>query len=313
MKLAGQMKSGTLLSVALLVLLGSDIARSAPDDVEALPQAQAPIAQFQMDEQNFDANVFQPSGNAKAARIQMEANLDVKLNEIDRICGLSDSQRNKLKLAASSDMKRFFDEVAVVRKKVKTGMIDQNAWNNIWQEIQPLRTRQSAGLFGESSFFTKSVRRALSKEQATAYNIVMNERRKFRYRASIEVVLVNVESSVSLRRSQHEALVTLLLEHTRPPKVFGQYNQYFVMNQLGKIPEDTLRQLLEDHQWTKLKLQIDQAQGMEPILIQNGITESEESETRDQSEGETGFNQAEQVKVAPEAPANATESEKGGF
>ena len=300
MMLAGQMKSATLLCVALVVLLGPDIARSAPDDVEDLQQVQPPMAQFQMDEQNFDANVFQPSGNAKAARIQIEANLDVKLNEIDRICGLSDAQRNKLKLSASSDIKRFFDEVAVVRKKVKAGMIDQNAWNNIWQEIQPLRTRQSAGLFGESSFFTKSVRKALSKEQVAAYNLVMNERRKFRYRASIEVVLVNVESEVSLRRSQHEALVTLLLEKTRPPKAFGQYDQYFVMNQLGKIPEETVHQLLEEQQWRKLKEQIDQVRGMEQMLIQNGITESEELETRDQSGGESGFNQVQEVKVAPE-------------
>ena len=45
MMLAKLMKSGTLLSVAFVVLLGPDIARSAPDDVEELPQIQPPMSQ----------------------------------------------------------------------------------------------------------------------------------------------------------------------------------------------------------------------------------------------------------------------------
>ena len=206
----------------LVLLLGPVSAQAAPDDVEPPKQAAQALQQFQMDEANFDANVFQPSGNAKQARIQIETKLKLQLDELNRVCGLNDTQQQKLKLAASSDLKRYFDEVAAVRKKVKAGMIDQNAWNNIWQEIQPLRNKQSAGLFGDTSFFAKAVRKTLNDEQNAKYDAVQKERRRFRYRATIEVVMTNMESSVPLRRSQHEAIVKLLLDETQDCGLLSQ-------------------------------------------------------------------------------------------
>ena len=264
----------------LVLLLGPVSAQAAPDDVEPPKQAAQALQQFQMDEANFDANVFQPSGNAKQARIQIETKLKLQLDELNRVCGLNDTQQQKLKLAASSDLKRYFDEVAAVRKKVKAGMIDQNAWNNIWQEIQPLRNKQSAGLFGDTSFFAKAVRKTLNDEQNAKYDAVQKERRRFRYRATIEVVMTNMESSVPLRRSQHEAIVKLLLDETQPPPTFGQYDMYLVMHQMGKIPEDKLKPLLDEQQWTQMQQQFNQYRGMEQFLIQNGLIPKEDGEVK---------------------------------
>ena len=264
-----------------ILLFGSISLDAAPDDVEPPKiEAQENGQMFQMDEANFDANVFQPSGNAKQARMHIETKLKLQLDELNRVCGLSDTQRKKLKLAASSDVKRFFDEVDVIRKKVKAGRIDQNAWNNIWQEIQPLRNKQSSGLFSESSFFSKAVRRTLNPEQIAKYDVVVNERRRFRYRASIEVVMTNLESSVPLRRTQHEAIVQLILDETHPPSAFGQYDTYVVMHHLSKLPESKLKPMLQEHQWQQMQAQFNQYRGMEHFLIQNGLIPKDDDEIK---------------------------------
>ena len=270
-------------SIAIVFLIvGASFACAAPDDVEAVKQdeQQINVQFFQMDENNFDANVFQPSGNAKAARTQIETKLKLQLDELQRVCGITEAQKQKLTLAASSDIKRFFDDVDRIRKKVKAGKIDQNAWNNIWQEIQPLRNKQTVGLFGDTSFFAKTVRKTLSEEQIQKYDVVVNERRKFRYRATLEVVVTNLASTVPLRHSQHEAIVKLLLDETQPPPTFGQYDQYLVMYQLGKLAEPKLKPLLEEHQWKLLQGQIQQFKGMEPFLIQNGLIPKEDEELK---------------------------------
>lgn len=246
-------------------------AAAAPDDVEAKQAPAQAINQFVMNDENFEANVFQPSGNARQARISIENKLKLQLNEINRICQLDESQIQKLKLAASVDVKRFFDDVDVVRKKFKSGKHDQAAWNQVWQEIHPLQTKMAAGLFGEASFFFKSIRKTLSEEQYAKYDAVVTERRRFRYKCSIETSMVQFEDIVPLNHSQHEAIVRLLEEETEPPLVFGQYDHQAVMYQFSQIPEAKLKSILDERQWNLAQVQIVQNRGMEHFLIQNGI------------------------------------------
>jgi hypothetical protein len=108
----------------------------------------------------------------------------------------------------------------------------------------------------------------------------VNERRKFRYRASIEVAVTNLESTVPLRHTQHEAIVKLLLDETQPPPTFGQYDQYLVMHQLGKLAEPKLKPLLDERQWKLLEGQIQQYKGMEQFLIQNGLIPKEDDDLK---------------------------------
>ncbi|HET6424466.1 MAG TPA: hypothetical protein VFG20_12330 [Planctomycetaceae bacterium] len=252
---------------------------AAPDDVEPVEKAVAE-GDFNIDESNFDQWVFQGNGNASAGKERLKARLNLQVAEIDRLCGLTSEQKNKLLLAARGDTKRFFDQVEEVRKKFLAVRQDQNAFNNIWQDIQPLQRQVSVGLHGETSLFYKSLQRTLTEEQLRRYREVQDERRKYRYRASIEVVLTNLENSVPLKHAQHAALVKLILEETSTPIAFGQYDQYLIMHQLSKLGEAKVKPLLDERQWTQMKLQFDQARGMEPFLIQQGLLPKDAAEER---------------------------------
>ena len=180
MKLARSRFERLKLLFAFFLLPISAVA--APDDVEVAPVPPNQIINrgFVMDDNQFDANVFQPSGNAKQARTQIETRLKLQMDELHRACALDDTQKQKLKLAGTSDIKRFFEEVDVVRKKFKDSKHDQNAWQNIWQELQPLQMKMQRGLFNDSSFFAKTIRKSLTPDQLAKYDEVTKERRRFR-------------------------------------------------------------------------------------------------------------------------------------
>ncbi len=247
---------------------------AAPDDGEPPPVAAVANNDFMMDEANFDQWVFQGSGNAAAGKARLESQLKLKIDELTRVCQITDEQKKKLTLAARGDMKRFFDQVEVVRKKFIAVKNDQNAFGNIWQEIQPLQQKQSAGLFVETSLFGKALARTLSEEQQAQYRVVVEERRRFRYRATVEASLITLSNTVTLRSEQHEALLKLLVEETQPPHIFGQYDNYLVLYRLAKLPAKQIKPLLDDRQWKLMQPQLQQGLGLEAHLAQTGVIDA---------------------------------------
>ncbi len=261
-----------LLVLPMLLLATLTFAADEDDDDPPAPAAQ-PNNGFFIQEENFDQWIFQGSNNAAAGKARIESNVKMKLAELRRICDLTDAQAKKLSLAARGDMRQFFEEVEVVRKKFLKVRNDQNAFNQIWQEINPLQQKQQRGLFGDSSFFAKTVRNTLTREQHEKYQVVLDDRRRFRYQAAAEVALHNLSNSPGLRHEQHEAIFKLIIEETQPPLTFGQYDQYFVFYSLAKLPDAKLKPLMDDRQWKLLQPHLQQGRAMEADLMQQGMIE----------------------------------------
>ncbi len=260
--------------LALPMILLASFAFAADEDDDDPPAAEAQVNRgFFVQEANFDQWIFQGSVNAAAGKARIQSSVTMKLAELRRVCELTDAQSKKLSLAARGDMRQFFEDVEIVRQKFLKVRNDQNAFNQIWQEINPLQQRQAAGLFGDSSFFAKTVRNTLTREQHEKYQIVLDDRRRFRYQAAAEVALHNLSNTIGLLHDQHEAIFKLIIEETQPPLTFGQYDQYFVFFSLAKLPNAKLKPLLDDRQWKLLQPHLQQGRGMEPTLMQQGMIE----------------------------------------
>ncbi len=262
------------LVAAVVVFAMPLFACAAPDDGEPPPVAAQANNDFNMDESNFDQWVFQGSGDAATGRARIASQLKLKVDELVRVCQLTDEQKKKLSLAARGDMKRFFDDVEAVRKKFLAVRKDQNAFQTIWQEIQPLQQKLSAGLFGEASLFGKSLRKTLTDDQQAQYRVVVEERRRFRYRATIDASLITLGNTVTLRAEQHDALLKLLVEETQPPHIFGRYDNYLVLYRLAKLPAKQIKPLFDDRQWKLMQPQFQQGLGLEAHLAQTGVIDA---------------------------------------
>jgi hypothetical protein len=273
MKFKSKWSSAKVLLTWLSLLIVPTIAIATEDDIEP-PAVPVANAGFMIDESNFDQWIFQGSSTAAAGKARISSHLKLKLDELNRACDLTDLQRKKLALAAQGDMKRFFDQVEALRKKFLAVRNDQNAFNELWQEIHPLQQKQQAGLFNETSMFEKTLRSTLNEEQQQRYQKITDERRRFRYRASIQTSLVSLSDTVALKDDQHKAIAKLLLEETALPLRFGQQDQQVVMYGLSKLPSAKLKAILTDRQWKLMQPQLTQGQAMEQFLAQNGFIDA---------------------------------------
>src|SRR5207248_5630599 len=126
-------------------------------------------------------------GNAGVARNRLDSLLTLHVDDLERTCGLTPVQKKKLLLAGRGDIKRFFDRVEELRKKFDKVKNDQNAFAQIWQEIQPLQATFNAGLFGEESIFAKALKTTLSPEQTARHEQVVRDRLLYRYCARVDL------------------------------------------------------------------------------------------------------------------------------
>ena len=135
----------------------------------------------------------------------------------------------------------------------------------------PCKPSCQRGLFGERSLFAKTLRRALSAEQIAKYDEVRAERRRFRYRASIEAAVATLENTIALRHEQREVLIELIEERTQPPDAFGQNEFQFVMYRLSRMPLTRDESRLDDRQWRMLERQLQGHRSLKQFLIQQGM------------------------------------------
>jgi len=131
-----------------------------------------------------------------------------------------------------------------------------------------LQAKLQAGLFNEESLFEKTLNKVLTQEQNAPRMELENNRRKFRYQAQIGLTLALLENALPLVEDQREKISKLLEEETTPPRRFSQYDYYYVLLQMATVPEDKMKAILDETQWTMLQPYLTQARGMEQFLKQ---------------------------------------------
>jgi hypothetical protein len=239
----------------------------AQDDEVVVVQA-APV----MSDENFNQLIFRNQGNAQTARKRMDTMLVLRTEAVNRVCSLSDAQKKKLQLAGRGDIKRLFDQVEEIRKKFKAVQNDRNRIGEVLQEGQNVQ-RSIDALFGSNSIFEKTMRNTLTTEQYDKYEKIERDRQAFSYGAKIEMAVAMLDNTLPLRDDQRLKLAELLLDESKPPKrsLNSNYDYYFVMIQMARIPPDKLRPLFDDAQWRIISRLLEQMKAREPQLRQAGV------------------------------------------
>lgn len=226
---------------------------------------------FEVSEETFYQWVYGSAGRTGRQRDWLDSMASLHIDSYDRACDLSPEQKNLLRLAAQGDIKRFEDEARIVKQKFDVARFDQQKFNQVWQEVQPLRNKIQKGLFGESSLLHKAVKRILDDEQVAKYEQVNLERRKSQYEAKIGLILAQLQYSIPMRDEQRAKFERMLLEETPTPNGFGQYTYYIVLINASKAPEEKLKAIFDDAQWKALKQTFAQVRGMERTLKKQGL------------------------------------------
>jgi hypothetical protein len=237
----------------------------------AMVASGAPVAcsqdTFELNEQTFNQWLY----SASQGNFDPDSELTLTVEAVDRVCKLSENQKEKLRLAGRGDYARFQQQVDQLRAEYVGKSYEQNKVGEIYQKIQPLGMVYQAGLLGDSSLFSKVLARTLTLEQAAKFDRIEAERRQARYAAKVGLFIASLERSCPLSDKQRTTLNELLLAETKPPKRFGQYDWYVIMYQAGKVPDEKYEQILDEAQMRRLKATVRQGAGMEHFLRQQKI------------------------------------------
>jgi hypothetical protein len=231
--------------------------------------------QNQWTDENFDQWIFQQDRNPAGARRRLDSSLILHLEAIDRSSQLTEAQREKLRLAARGDIKRFFDRYETAKQKFQLVKDDQQKMQQIWQDISPLQTSMQAGLFDGDSLFYKSLHNTLTGEQWAKCDAVDRERREFSHRTSIVQAVNGWEQSMPLRDAQRRELITLLTRETKPPRKLTPYGSTWIQFQLSHIPQEKLKPIFDDIQWKTMHQYLANAKNLGQFVKQLGLLDEE--------------------------------------
>jgi hypothetical protein len=211
------------------------------------------------------------SMGADEFRRRLELRLTARVNDINRICALSEAQKKKLHLAGRIDIRRFFDEVERIKQTIRDTQGDGMNDRDPWPVSRPFETIDRKNFFGADSLLGKSLKHTLGSEQLARYERIEREQIAARHQATLKWVLGILDTTLQLNAEQHGRLATLLAEDTRPPRKFGEYDYYGVMFQVSRLPDTRVKPIFDAGQWAKLQVQLKEAARLEATLVQGGF------------------------------------------
>jgi hypothetical protein len=259
----------------------------------------------------MDQWVFGRYGGAVGARTKLDSSLSLRVDDIERVCGLSEEQKKKLRLAGRGDIKRFFDKVEEIKRKYQHGQAD--AAVNIWQEVVALQVELNHGLFGAGSIYAKTFRHTLSDDQTTRFESQSRERQVARMRTTVEWFVTHLDKSLGMTDDQRHRFVELLLAEAPPPRKFGQGDYWYFLFQAARLPESKVKSILDAPQWRLLSRQFAQGRSMEPWLKNNGVLGDDTSRRNPAplADGARPLNQAREEAIRQKRAAVIIQGVKG--
>jgi hypothetical protein len=140
--------------------------------------------------------VFDHASDAVAAREQFDIRLRENVAAVNRRCGLTDTQRQKLELAGRGDLKRLLDRIETLETQLQIVRTEPAQLNALADEARRLRRGLiEPGLTDNASLFVKVLESVLTAEQFTRYKplrAVFRARGLVKTHRSGEVILIDL-------------------------------------------------------------------------------------------------------------------------
>jgi hypothetical protein len=234
------------------------------EDRQVAPQAVAMVRRREAVAQLF--------GNFRMseARRRFDAVLALRIGDVDRAVGLTEQEKEKLRVAGRGDIKRFFDEMDETLERASSINDNRARAQELSVKAQALRQALGADPFGDQSLFARVLCKTLEEGRLVQYRRALSDRRSFQTEAAFSAVVATLGNDLGLSSQQQSQLVDRLLKKTRPLKRFGRNDYWFVLHQAAHLPEEELRALFGETQWAMFYSRLLTASRMGPSLKENG-------------------------------------------
>jgi hypothetical protein len=240
-----------------------------PDQENAKPVQDERSSVVPADE-DFDRWVFEesiagrdPMGPDEARR-RLEYLLESAIIYIDQLCGLSQDQMTKLRLAGRGDINHFFSRVDERRRAFQAIRNDRAKVQELMEDLRPLQEAWVTDPLLEDSLFSKTLRSTLRAAQLAKVDQFFAEIKRTDHQDLIQAFVKEEGRNLGLNDDQRHRLNELLLKETRPSRRLGPYRHWGLLLQVSKIPESRIKLIFDEAQWDKLHSELQAANRVPP-------------------------------------------------
>ncbi|HEV3122100.1 MAG TPA: hypothetical protein VGY53_09365 [Isosphaeraceae bacterium] len=259
-----------LTTPLLGVILLGQVASAQEPDADPFAEVEAGQPELAIDEASFDRWVFGQLQNAAMGQRWWDSLLVLRIDEIDRLCHLTAEQKKKLKLAGRGDFKHLLDRVEEKRRSFRLIRSDRKKLRVFFKGLRPIQLQAQSGVFGEGSFFAKTLKRTLDAQQYARCEEAAREQKLFHYQASVEMAIAILETSVPMTTAQRRQLVKVIENEIPPPRTTSQHDYYTVLRELSRL-QAKVKPIFEESQGRRLSEQFAQLKGIGEALRENGF------------------------------------------
>lgn len=245
-----------------------------------------------------EGNASSPVGETLAQLASLRPLAERRIETLDLVCRLAESQRNVLRLAAESDLRRLAGEIDLMRRNYFGQQLSATPQGIDRERLQAVRDdavacRRRIDQFLQSGSLLSSVSFGmLSPSQQSALETWVAERRTTRWEAMARTVLAQVDESVlGLSETQHDTILGQLLADVPRLQVFddpwerptgskpADFQTLLVLSRLSRLDQAALRRVCDPRQWLALEQLMDQQgspEAVEQLLVDQGVLEEDE-------------------------------------
>jgi hypothetical protein len=221
-------------------------------------------------DQDFEEWVFDDDGTAAGNRKRFELLLHLRIEEIDRVCHLTNDQKKKLELMGTGEIKNVFDMYEIAKRHFNRLNNDPQRLEEVLPFSRPVALA-IATMFQERSLLIRSLRHTLNENQLAEYEMMAKERREFDHKAQIELAVHTLEAPAPLRDSQRRDLVALLTKEIASSKTSRPYSLYIIMYKVSLLMDDKTKPILTEVQRKVWRRQLDNFKAVLARFRQRGI------------------------------------------
>lgn len=178
---------------------------------------------------------------------------------------LDEGQVEQLRFACRGDVMRIMQEITEL--DIHTKHVDmqemgrnQEEMQKIWPLVMPARSRIDEGLHSKGSLFEKSLKSILTADQQVNFEKQNQEKQTRLIVATTKLTLLEFEKQVPLTADQRNRIIKLVEESPKPKLVSEGMAYYLGIVVLSKLPEEKVREILNEEQFKTFKKTFQNAQ-----------------------------------------------------
>lgn len=265
----------------------------------------------------FDGYVYARFGGAQEgpvrARKEFRQKADAAINRVDRLCGLHESQKQKLDLAARGDIHRLFDRVELTRARFDRQRLSGVAQNTLLLDLRKAQTILTISPVEGKSLFQKCLRVTLTPEQLQKYLAADRDERRAKSLPYLQSIVRSMELSRGNQRvgglafapvqpvnngtpqenpgqldeQQRQRVIEMLQKEITLPIDINTsgYAQILMRYQCSRIPEEKWKSVLNEKQWAAWSVRLQVFSRYKSTLEQRGLLPDEDESVAEAGAG----------------------------